>query len=246
MSSKVVNNCCIGMINSFNLNSSIAIGECMQPTVLRCPNCGATVSPPVTKCDYCGAHLTFQNNILSFSNTFECPGCKTSLAVGSFICVHCGNILVTDSETINIVKTQQKRIKFIQERLRNSIASARVLERLEPTEYIYHVSVGVTGLSLFGNKKFETVVTDKRIIVWEKGTFNDISYENIVTISRPILVDSGYSIYQVVIATYEGDRSFIFNDFSKASHFSNTAELAFNNHLFKRKNIETILCFANI
>lgn len=219
--------------------------------MVKCPNCGASLSPQTKKCEYCGTHLTFQNNVLSFTNTIECPECRTLLGEGSFICVKCGKILSSDSETISILKGQQKRIRFMQDRLRQSIVFDVVKQRLESKEMIYHVTGRKRGL-IFG-QDLQFVVTDKRIIVYVNGIFSDILYENIVTVSQPIRVTvPDYDIgertigYQVIITTYEGDRPFMFNDYSLASHFSDAVNLGFGNHALKRKDITALLCFADV
>lgn len=223
----------------------------MQPVALKCPNCSAPVSPQTRNCEYCGAHLTFKNNVLNLSDTFQCPKCGASLGFGSFVCIKCGKILASDPETTSILKSQQKRIKFMQNRLRQSILFDIVRQRLDPNEMIYHLSGRKKGL-IFG-KDLQFMVTDKRIIVYVDRTFHDISYENIVTITQPIrLTAPDFDIgeitigYHVVITTYEGDRPFMFNDFSLAANFSNEANRCFENHTFKRKDIMALLCFADI
>jgi len=211
---------------------------------LKCPNCSAPIPPGTLKCQYCGSYLVVQNNALSLQSMTTCPECQAPIGGGSFICINCGKLLTNDSKELNIAKTMQKRIRFLQNRWINLLFQV-VRERLEPEEYIFHVS-GAKGGFLRGKDR-QNVVTNKRIIRYHGGKFYVIQYDNIVTISDPIADFVGdMAFYTVVVTTYQGDVSFLFSDLSTADGFSRTSSLAHDNLTFKKKDIMAFLCFADI
>ena len=212
----------------------------MEARVLKCPNCGALMSTHTTRCEYCGAYIYFQNDTFALHNLIKCHTCGASVGEGSLLCVGCGTILATSPTDIESLKEIQKRITFIQKNLKEKLPSL-MREKLNEDEYIYFIELA---------KYVDTIVTDRRIMRFtreSKGNpvdkLEDIPYSEVVsvgnveTVPLPPFSEMGWKFVDLV--TFSGSLKFVI--VSNGAEFQRAVQVALDNHVHKRKDINAII-----
>jgi len=156
------------------LNASIMA----QIIALKCPSCGAHLEKNEMKCQYCGAELVLlpDNSAFSLRSQSACPKCGSINEKSSWFCLNCNTILTKDTE---MLKRIQKKAKFNQEENEKLFASKVPLQiSLAPDEF-FHMTFSKEQVKNF------YAVTNKRVMQYVNGKYNEISISDIVAVYPP-------------------------------------------------------------
>lgn len=215
-----------------------------QIVPLKCPNCNANISFETTRCEYCGAFVCFQDKLPTLRDKEKCSACGTTVGEGSMVCANCGRILAKNQDEIESLKQIQKRLIFLQQKIREQFSNT-LKEKISEDEYIlFYEHPGLT----------ERVVTDKRYFCYTPSGVNpesleNIPYEQIVAIGPiqqlPYYLNElamsriGTVLHQVSLTTFEKTESVLVSD---VVGFYKAINDAFEGFIHKRRNIRAIIC----
>ena len=205
---------------------------------LSCPNCGGPTNREASKCGYCGAGLILLPDGSSFRNKSEmiCPKCGTTNERSSWICVDCGTILTKD---IEMLKEIQKKVRFEQERVKNSLPSW-MKDKLETEEFVHCV------YKIYKERSF-SVVTDKRIIInwapfFRSSWIQEAKFSDVVSIG-PVKYDAYHGVmWRFEVNTFHGTVLIDgFPDAGNCSIFHSWAVKALENHTQRKKDVRVLI-----
>ena len=233
----------------------------MHLVAQKCPVCNAPIPDKNSRCPYCGTYLNYVNNIHLENKPSKCPTCGENLGIGTFLCVYCGSVLTKNPRELDILRTEQKRVRHLLRKRLDKIPK-ELINKLESNEFVYSVVNGKQGSKRAKEKFF--IATDKRVIIYDpnesykkSGLFswtksapeiNEILYDEIVQVLMPSNVpELGVSL--AAIDCFDEEKKLLVYfpvDSPDSERFSDAAKSAYENYRFRHKEIMAILAFSEI
>lgn len=209
---------------------------------LKCPHCGAPIPRETLRCSYCGTQVVLlQNGTLTMKNTTSCPNCGDPCERDSWFCMNCGTLLTDDPRELGILKEQQRKLRFKQEKVKELLPK-EIKRELEPDEYIhfYYKGIGTP----------HEVVTKNRILRFDTGWF--IKRENwkrapwseVVSISEPYGGLAG--VWSLNVTTFNETFALVFQEVANAIKFRSFCVKALANHNLRKRDIEATICSLSL
>jgi transcription initiation factor TFIIIB Brf1 subunit/transcription initiation factor TFIIB len=130
------------------------------------------------RCEYCGARLIVHSGSLVLKEKRACPECHKEISDGSRVCLNCGKILTEDEVEIKKLRYFQATERTKQEKWRSVIPDV-ICGNIRTDEYVHFV------LSEKGFLSEPTcwVVTEKKVMKYEKGQLWEIPIDDIASVN---------------------------------------------------------------
>lgn len=123
----------------------------------------------------------------------------------SIVCLKCGKVLTKDEKEVKKLKYLQSKVLAMQRSMRVSIPREVVLDTDEYVLFSAEIPVGL----IF---KKHWIVTDKRIVAYEKEQIVSIKYGDVVSIHPPSFTPDVWwaqrDKWSIVVETFEGSIGF--------------------------------------
>ena len=213
----------------------------MRAVELKCPHCGAFIPREISRCNYCGTHVILEKNAFAMEKLASCQSCGSPCEQDSWFCVNCGAILTSDSRELGMLKEQQRKLRFMQTKVKDQLPK-EIKRELKPDEYVHFHYKGL------GTP--HEVVTEKRILKFSTGWFikrenlKSAPWSEVVGISEPW--GGIANVWFLDVTTFAETFRLDFQGIADAIRFRNFCIRALGNHNLRKRDILSTICSLSL